>query len=354
MDNDQFDRALGYGTTAFSLLKKGKIPPKPQFYELLYTYASGTNPELNARINAILAKGGTPDLQIAETLYSEFLQSSDVGERLNVVSAEIATRIGAVHEAIDNALANANNYSGLLQSARGDLEQGMGPEQMSKLAMTLLHETQRMQTTNTMLQDRLKSARKDVTALQRELDAVRRESMIDPLTRIPNRKAFDHDIATAVERAGRDGTPLALILLDIDHFKLFNDNYGHQTGDQVLRLVALTLKSSVKIDDTAARYGGEEFAVILPGTTLEQARNLADRLRKAVQSRELLKRSTNEKLGRVTASFGVAAFTAGDNVVSLVERADRCLYAAKHKGRNAVIDQEHELVRKNTGKHFAA
>lgn len=354
MDNDQFDRALGYGTTAFSLLKKGKIPPKPQFYELLYTYASGTNPELNARINAILAAGSTPDLQIAETLYSEFLQSSDVGERLNVVSAEIATRIGAVHEAIDNALANANNYSGLLQSARGDLEQGMAPEQMAKLAMTLLHETQRMQTTNTLLQDRLKSARTDVTALQRELDAVRRESMIDPLTRIPNRKAFDHDIAAAVDRAERDGEPLSLILLDIDHFKLFNDNYGHQTGDQVLRLVALTLKSSVKVDDTAARYGGEEFAVILPGTTLKQAHDLAERLRKAVQSRELLKRSTNEKLGRVTASFGVAAYMAGDNVVSLVERADRCLYAAKHKGRNAVIDQEHDLARKSAGKHFAA
>jgi diguanylate cyclase len=132
------------------------------------------------------------------------------------------------------------------------------------------------------------------------------------------------------------------MLLDIDHFKRFNDTWGHQTGDQVLRLVAMTLKSNIKGKDMAARYGGEEFAAILPETDLEGAIIAADNIRKAIQAKELLKRSTNEKLGRITASLGVAMYRPGDTPGSLIERADRCLYAAKHAGRNRVLS-ENEL-----------
>jgi diguanylate cyclase len=123
---------------------------------------------------------------------------------------------------------------------------------------------------------------------------------------------------------------------------MFNDTWGHQTGDQVLRLVAMTLKSNIKGKDIAARYGGEEFAAVLPSTDLEGAVIVADNIRKAIQAKELLKRSTNEKLGRITASFGVALFRRGDTSASLIERADRCLYAAKHAGRNRVLS-ENEL-----------
>src|SRR5690606_10623538 len=113
---------------------------------------------------------------------------------------------------------------------------------------------------------------------------------------------------------------LTLMLIDIDHFKRFNDTWGHQTGDQVLRLVAMTIKSNIKGKDIAARYGGEEFATVLPSTDLEGGRIVADNIRRAVQSKELLKRSTNEKLGRITASIGVASFRHGDNAATLIDR----------------------------------
>ena len=102
----------------------------------------------------------------------------------------------------------------------------------------------------------------------------------------------------------------------------------------------MTLKSNIKGKDMAARYGGEEFAAILPETDLEGAVILADNIRKAVQAKELLKRSTNEKLGRITASFGVAMYKPGESISALIERADRCLYAAKHAGRNRVSARE--------------
>jgi diguanylate cyclase len=196
-----------------------------------------------------------------------------------------------------------------------------------------------MQDANVQLEQKLEASRDDIAGLQRDLDEVRRESMLDPLTKIFNRKSFDEGMLKSFADAGENGKPLCLMLLDIDHFKRFNDTWGHQTGDQVLRLVAMTLKSNIKGKDMAARYGGEEFAAILPETDLEGAMIVADNIRKAVQAKELLKRSTNEKLGRITASFGVAAYRPGDSPSSLIERADRCLYAAKHAGRNRVFSE---------------
>jgi diguanylate cyclase len=130
---------------------------------------------------------------------------------------------------------------------------------------------------------------------------------------------------------------MSLMLTDIDHFKTFNDNFGHLTGDQVLRLVAMSVKHNVKGEDTTARYGGEEFAVILPNTILRAAVTVAEHIRRAVMAKELMKRSTGEHLGRMTISIGVATLRKGDTGQSLIERADTCLYAAKRHGRNRVI-----------------
>ena len=123
-----------------------------------------------------------------------------------------------------------------------------------------------------------------------------------------NRKFFDAALEKAIADAKAKGEPLSLMMTDIDHFKAFNDNFGHLTGDQVLRLVAMSVKQNVKGQDIAARYGGEEFAIALPNTMLRSAITVADHIRRAVMTKELMKRSTGEHLGRVTISIGVAAF----------------------------------------------
>lgn len=338
MSEQEFKRALGYANSAFDLLKRSGIPPYPHFYELLYTYATGVNPSLNNRINSIFRSGSSPTSDLAETLYNEFLKS-DVSDRMTNVSERMNARIDAVHDAIDYAMTTANAYSGSLQSASGDLEHFISPDAMKLLAERLLAETRLMQDTNRALEQKLQASRDDIASLQRDLDDVRRESMLDPLTKIANRKSFDEGIEAAIAEASSTLEPLSLVIIDIDNFKGFNDTYGHQTGDQVLRLVAMTLKSNIKGKDLAARYGGEEFIAILPSTDIEGAMIVAENVRKAIQAKELLKRSTNEKLGRITASFGVATYTQNDTPNSLIERADRCLYAAKHAGRNRVISE---------------
>lgn len=338
MSDQEFKRALGYANAAFDLLKRSGIPPYPQFYELLYTYATGVNPTLNNRINAIFRSGSVPSANMAEVLYNEFLKSN-VTDRMSSVSERMHARIESVHEAIDAAMAGASAYSDTLDAASSELDQDISAGALKALSDRLLTETRLMQQTNAALEEKLSASRDDIAALQRDLDDVRRESMLDPLTKIANRKCFDEGLEKAVADAARSGDPLCLMIIDIDNFKSFNDTYGHQTGDQVLRLVAMTLKSNIKGKDLAARYGGEEFVAILRSTDLEGAIIVAENVRKAVQAKELLKRSTNEKLGRITASFGISSYRPGDTPASMIERSDLCLYAAKHAGRNRVFSE---------------
>ncbi len=164
-------------------------------------------------------------------------------------------------------------------------------------------------------------------------ETVRHESLTDQLTTLANRKFFDAELRKFVAKAKASGQPLTLLMSDVDHFKAFNDKFGHLTGDQVLRLVAMSVKQNVTGQDVAARYGGEEFAIALPKTALRSAVSVADHIRRAVMNKELMKRSSGERLGRVTVSIGVAML-ADDTPQSLIERADKCLYAAKRRGRN--------------------
>ncbi len=147
-----------------------------------------------------------------------------------------------------------------------------------------------MQENNQVMEARLNASRQEISTLQQNLDEIRAESMTDPLSGLGNRKFFDRQIDRLTDEARKSDEPLTLLLLDIDHFKSFNDNYGHLTGDQVLRLVAQTLRQNVKGRDVTARYGGEEFAVLLPATPMRQALTVADNIRRAVMSKELKKK----------------------------------------------------------------
>lgn len=337
MTNLDFDRASGFANAALAMLKRSHIPAFPVYYELFYIYATGANAELNAQINAILSRSGIVSLDEASTLCERHLKIPDMDARLREMSSIMARKITDVNQAIDFAMATANSYSGSLQQASGDLESGIDEDALKMLSSRLLKETRRMQDMNRRLEAELENSKGDISVLQRDLDEVRKESMLDPLTKIPNRKCFDEQFAIDLERCEISGLPLSLLVFDIDHFKAFNDSYGHLTGDQVLRLVAQVLKANLKGRDMPARFGGEEFVAILPETELLGAVAVAENIRKSVQSKELLKRSTNEKLGRITLSIGAAQWRAGDTAAGLIERADQCLYAAKHGGRNMVV-----------------
>jgi diguanylate cyclase len=238
---------------------------------------------------------------------------------------------------LTDALSMSSSYDASLDGASRKLSAANTREQVQAIVESLVKSTCEMRDTNKVLEERLLLSKSEISNLQQSLEAIRAESLTDPLTGLGNRKYFDRMIEQAVQSALTQNEPLSLLMFDIDHFKSFNDSYGHLTGDQVLRLVAMSLKQTIKGQDITARYGGEEFAVVLPSTGLRQALTVADHIRRAVMAKELKKKSTGEILGRVTISVGVSMLKQGDDTDSLIERADACLYAAKRNGRNRVI-----------------
>jgi diguanylate cyclase len=174
----------------------------------------------------------------------------------------------------------------------------------------------------------------EVEALRRELNQVKKESMTDALTGVANRKAFNSSLETLSQDVRAEGLSMCVLLVDIDHFKRFNDTYGHLVGDRVLRFVATTIQRCVKGKDAVARFGGEEFAVILPETELAGAEVVAEQIRMAVSDGELRDKHSGARYGRITVSIGVGQCRRNELATELLERVDRALYRAKDKGRN--------------------
>ena len=328
---------MAFAEVALGQIRSLRQTAIPRNYEIWYVYATGYNAPLNKIINETLARHGKLTESDLEQIYETYLSHIKTTDRIDKVGARVIGEIDDVMRLLSEALGMSAVYDASLSGASEKLASADSREQIKAIVETLVRSTREMRETNKALEDRLTLSKNEISNLQQSLEAIRAESLTDPLTGLGNRKYFDRMIGMAVQSALASGEPLSLLLFDIDHFKSFNDSYGHLTGDQVLRLVGLSLKQTIKGQDITARYGGEEFAVVLPSTAMRQALTVADHIRRAVMAKELKKKSTGEILGRVTISVGVSMLKEGDDTDALIERADACLYAAKRNGRNRVI-----------------
>jgi diguanylate cyclase len=293
----EHERTLAFAEIALGQIKALRQASTPRNYEVWYTYATGYNTSLNQTINELLVQNGTLTDADLDQIYATFISSTRFGDKIDNVGARVMDEIDQVMAMIDAAAGSASTYSANLNNVTHELIATKDRDGLRQIVESLVATANEMKQNNEALEQRLTASKEEI----------------------------------------KRSEALSLVMTDIDHFKAFNDTWGHLTGDQVLRLVAMSLKQNVKGQDTAARYGGEEFGVILPNTVLRAALTVADHVRRAVMSKELMKRSTGQNLGRVTISLGVATLHKGDTVQSLIARADACLYAAKRNGRNRVI-----------------
>lgn len=329
-DNEQM-----LAKTALDLMSECGVVPTPPNFEIFYAHVTGENPAVSQVIAEMIArkKPFTPNaLQDLRRRGRASAAMEQVGDGMNSVISGMLGRLNAAGR-------DAGRYSSTLSAATGELGAEQSPAELRKLVDSLLAATREMENRTLSLEKELQKSSDQVTELRHKLDNVHRESLTDPLTGIANRKAFDNALAAAEEQAATGKDPVSLLLCDIDHFKKFNDSWGHQTGDQVLRLVASCLSENVKGRDTAARYGGEEFGVVLRGTPLADALRIAEQIRRSVEGRRLVKKSTGDVLGTITISIGVAQFASHEKAEATVRRADACLYGAKQNGRNLVISE---------------
>jgi len=173
----------------------------------------------------------------------------------------------------------------------------------------------------------------DVTELEKQREEITKKANHDMLTGLYNRSKFEEIFAYELSQVKRYGYELSLALADIDHFKLFNDRYGHLVGDEVLKLVGNTLVSCTRSTDTVARWGGEEFVMLLPQTAIDDAVVLLEKCRKKVEDLHY------KEYGKITLSFGATSYKKGDTLKSMLQRADEALYEAKAQGRNQVVSK---------------
>lgn len=312
----------------------------PENYSVWFAHATGLLPELKRTIDILISNKQEFTPALNAELHNRFC---DTGRHFNLLQETGGRLQYAVDQAmryIKSATGDANAFGKTLDQYSSDFGSASGDDKLCALVSGLILETQRVAERNRTLENRLNQSSGEIVELRQNLEAVRRESLTDPLTGIPNRKFFDTRLREAARDAMETGEPMSLLILDIDHFKHFNDAHGHQLGDQVLRLVARTLTDSVKGRDTPARYGGEEFAIVLPETRLTDAHKLADKIRGTIMRRHIVRKTTGDDFGTITLSIGASSYRPGEPLVEIVRRADAALYQAKRAGRNCVVSEE--------------
>lgn len=331
---------------AIGALKKLSLAATPRNIEVWLAHIAGDNPALSHEIQKLLGREGPITQKHADDLYNQHIIRGDLSADVMEIVTRFEKEVAELTDAIEASGESTQGHGERLSTLSFELGKSADENpKISELLNSVISISKSIRDENKNLENRLAESSDEVSSLRQNLEHVQMEAMMDSLTGIKNRKTFDKSIYEQLVNMNEAQEPLALILADIDYFKNFNDQWGHQTGDQVLRLVAEVMNSNVKGQDLLARYGGEEFAIVLPGTSLENAEMLANRIRRAVEARRLKKRRTGEDLGMITMSMGVALAVSTDTVESLIERADKCLYTAKHNGRNQVIT-EHVLTQR--------
>ena len=333
--NDSRSNPSKYAHAALDRMESLGIPPKPNNFAVWYRYFSGAYPEL-ARTLDVIIEAGLPftDDRNAE-IYDRFLGVTLDEDFLNTAASRVETELRKLVKYVEEAGTDARAYGDTLSVVSGKLADA-DRENIKAVLAHVLEATRTMESRNALLESRLQTSADEIQRLKEDVESLRHEAMTDALTGVANRKLFDEEIRVTHTEAVEGGTPLSLLMIDIDHFKAFNDTHGHQVGDQVLRFVARIMKNCVRAEDLTARYGGEEFSILLPGTDLSGATKVADNIRNTVSKKSVVNRATGKSLGTITVSVGAAQLAPGETVETLIERADEALYLAKRNGRNRV------------------
>ena len=335
MHLDTIENANSFAAAAIRSLSEANLPHTPRNFTVWYDYHSGRTPQLARLIDVYISNRREIDESTINGLYERFYTHSKEYVTILDTSHRMQESLQHVLELIGAASDDALRFGTAVRTASGQFAASKCT--VSDLIRSLLSEAKEVAERGSRLGLQLQEATERVKILEKNLEDARKDAITDALTGLANRRHFDSILPHVAGKAMNDGKSVALLLVDIDHFKSVNDNWGHPVGDQVLQLVSKTILNQIRASDMAARYGGEEFAVLLPETSLDAACEVGNRVRRAFEGQRIVVRGSNQVIGAITVSLGAARYEPGEPLAEWVRRTDAALYEAKATGRNRLV-----------------
>lgn len=336
-DELDVEYATSIAEKAMRSMAERRVPPTPNNFHVWFNYTLGAPPVLKRAIDILIGNKRKFDANINRELYESYIGSKASDEAVAFeVSQQLHEVMSSAKQFLSTAIADNRTQMAAINDVTERTEAGVDPKQLIE---SLMGELAKATTRATKLEVSFVEKSRELATIRDSLVKSEERAKTDTLTGLPNRRALEEFFRKAQVAAMEQDDPLSALLIDIDHFKRFNDEFGHGVGDQVLRLMATVLREGVRDIDLPARYGGEELIVILPNAGLATAATIAERIRRKVAECHITRRSTGEALPGITISLGVAQFQGGESMADLIERCDRALYLAKNTGRNRVVTE---------------
>ncbi len=332
------EEAAEYLRLTLQFLGSHKLPGTPVNYTVWYEYAARLNPQLMNAVDQSLSGDVPITPELTNSWFQEHVLYREHG-LVQSIKTDLLKIMQEVFGDISSAGKDMSQFGKSLARFSERIDAVEDKETFRATVKSLMLEVKNVEKSSEILEKKLRHTNEQVEMLEEKLKEVQQHATVDPLTNLFNRRAFKERLAQQMDRTMQEGGDLSLAIIDIDHFKRVNDTFGHLTGDDLLRIIAKTLKDFVKGKDLVCRYGGEEFVVLLPDTPLIGAITVTETIRKHFSQMSWKQKSTGLSMGKVTLSAGVALFRPGETMESFIQRADVALYQSKKRGRDRVTPE---------------
>lgn len=304
----------------------------PISYTVWYAYVRGENPELRSAVDRELQSIGRLTPSLTYSLYLRHLVEP-AEKALMATRADMVNMMKRMEEQVQAVGSDTISFDERLAAFQQQIAGVGNSSELSQHVAAMASEAERVGGRVGSFTDSLEKSQVEVRRLTEELDRLRQDAQVDTLSGLLNRRGFELEFGKLLQSAAPTVT-ISLIMFDIDHFKRINDSYGHLLGDAVIASVGRLVRDCVGSAGISGRYGGEEFVVAMSGATVQQVQTMAETIRHRVEKGRIKRKQSDEPIGGVTISLGVAHSSSIESLDAIMERADRALYRAKQQGRN--------------------